>query len=401
MNDRRILSLGLCVALCLAALAALLLLVDDPARAGSTTRYVAVTGTDSGKCTEPDDPCLTVQYAVDRANSDDVIKVAAGVYSDLNTPGGQSQVVYITRTTIIKGGYVAPGFTDPPDPDANATTLNAQGQGRVIRIFGSGDIAPILQGLRLTNGSIANQGGAIYAYGAQPTISDCQIYSNSATNGGGASFWRSDDARLEGNTVYSNTVIGNGGGLFFWDSDATLVNNMVTDNQVGGVSTGAGINVYSSTVQLLHTTLARNKGGAGHGLYVVGGSTVTAANTILVSHTVGINVGGGARPSTATLMATLWGTGTWANESDWQSGGTLTVGTRNYWGEPRFADPNAGDYHIGPGSAAVNRGIYVGVDKDIDGDRRPDWCFYDIGADELLTGLSCHVYLPLILRNAP
>jgi hypothetical protein len=403
VSNQRIFSLTLCVALCVFALAALHLLAGGPASAQITTRYVATTGADSGDCTDPNNPCRTVQYAVDRADSGDVVKVAAGIYTDLNSHGGQSQVVYITKTVTIRGGYVAPAFADPPDPGANPTTLSAQGQGRVIYIRGSGDISPTVQGLRLTNGSIGDLGGAIYAYRAQPIISDCQIYSNTASNGGGVAFWRSDGARLAGNTVYSNTAGGNGGGLFFWDSDATAINIMVTNNVVDGLGgTGAGINVYSSTIQLLHSTLARNRGGAGHGLYVVSTSTVTAANTILVSHAIGLNVGGGPKPSTATLTATLWGTGTWANGSDWLGGGSLNVGTHNLWADPGFADPDLGDYHISPGSAAVNRGIDAGVDRDIDNDPRPDWCFFDIGADELSTGLGCrHYYLPLLLRNTP
>lgn len=404
MSIQRILSLFLCGALCAFALAALLLLTGDPARAANATRYVATTGADSGDCTDANNPCRTVQYALERATSGDLVKVAAGTYTDLNSHGGQSQVVYLTKTVSIRGGYVSPGFADPPDPGANPTTLDAQAQGRVIHIHGSGDITPTVQGLRLTNGSTGDLGGAIYAYRAQPVISDCQIYSNTASNGGGVVLWRSDGARLARNAVYSNTASpGNGGGLFFWDSDATLINNMVTDNVVEGlVSTGSGINVYSSTVGLLHTTLARNRGGAGHGLYVVSTSTVTAANTILVSHTIGFIIVEAGKPSTATLSATLWGTGTWANGTDWLSEGGLSVGTRNYWADPGFAGPDMGDYHITQGSGAVNRGIDAGVGRDIDNDPRPDWCFSDIGADELSTGLGCrHCYVPLVLRNAP
>ena len=403
MSIQRILSLILCVALCAFALAALLLLTGYPAHAANATRYVATTGADTGDCTGPNNPCRTVQYAVEQASDGDLVKVAAGTYTDLNNQGGQFQAVYITKTVTIRGGYVAPGFADPPDPGANPTTLDAQGQGRVIYIHGSGDITPTVQGLRLTNGSTGDLGGAIYAYRAQPIISDCQIYSNTASNGGGVLFYRIDGARLAASAVYSNTAGGNGGGLFFRDSDATATNIMVTDNVVEGLgSTGAGINVYSSTVELLHATLARNRGGAGHGLYVVSTSTVTAANTILVSHSIGINVGGGSKASTATLTATLWGTGTWANGTDWLSGGSLNIGTHNLWEEPGFADPDMGDYHISLGSAAVNRGINAGVDRDIDNDPRPDWCFFDIGADELATGLACrHLYLPLLLRNVP
>ena len=95
----------------------------------------------------------------------------------------------------------------------------------------------------------------------------------------------------------------------------------------------------------------------------------------------------------------MWGAGDWANDTDWGGSGTLVTGTRNVWGDPAFVAAWAGDYHIGPGSAALNAGIDVGVKEDIDGQARPDWCFPDAGADELLVGGNCYrAHLPLAMR---
>jgi hypothetical protein len=162
VNQRRICSLAVCVALCLVAAAALLLEVGGPARALGATRYVATTGTDDSNCADVDFPCRTVQYAVDQAASDDVIKVATGVYTGVQgrpVPPGYpdppasgiiTQVVYISKTVSIRGGYTAPGFSEPPDPDANPTTLDAEEQGRVLCI--TGDISPTVERLRITGG---------------------------------------------------------------------------------------------------------------------------------------------------------------------------------------------------------------------------------------------------------
>lgn len=77
----------------------------------------------------------TVQAAVDAAAAGDIIQVAAGVYTDLHprpAPAGYTgatiitQVVYLTKTVTIQGGYTT-SFTEPPDPEANPTTLDAQG----------------------------------------------------------------------------------------------------------------------------------------------------------------------------------------------------------------------------------------------------------------------------------
>jgi uncharacterized repeat protein (TIGR01451 family) len=106
---------------------------------------------------------------------------------------------------------------------------------------------------------------------------------------------------------------------------------------------------------------------------------VALTNTILVSHTVGITVTGG---NTATLEATLWGTDTWANDTDWGGAGNIFTGTVNIWGAPAFVNPNAGDYHIAAVSVARDAGVNAGVTEDFEGESRPSDGFYDIGADE-------------------
>jgi hypothetical protein len=60
-------------------------------------------------------------------------------------------------------------------------------------------------------------------------------------------------------------------------------------------------------------------------------------------------------------------------------------------------DPTARDYHIGPGSAAIDAGVDAGVAVDMDRESRPVGGGYDIGADEFAAGPTC-LYLPLILR---
>jgi parallel beta-helix repeat protein len=261
------------------------------------------------------------------------------------------------------------------------------------------------------NAANVGYGGGVYLHdSANGTLSDNTIRGNTAyerfygsVGGGGVSLGGSANVTLSGNTIQGNTASGegdsdsNGGGVRMYRSDATLDNNVIADNQAE--TAGSGVYVSGCTARLRHTTLARNGAitpGEGSGLYVTNSgsdySMVALTNTVLVSHTVGISVTAG---NTATLEGTLWGSGEWANGTDWGGDGEIVTGTVNVWGDPAFVDPDAGDYHIGPGSAAVDAGVDAGVTVDIDGQPRPVGAGYDIGADEYCAVL----YLPLILRG--
>jgi len=87
---------------------------------------------------------------------------------------------------------------------------------------------------------------------------------------------------------------------------------------------------------------------------------------------------------TVTLEATLW-----HNVDDWLGNGKMLTGTRahNHWGDPGFAAPDAGDYHLGPSSGAIDLGVDAGVTRDWDGDLRPVGKGYDLGADEFPAAL--------------
>ena len=104
--------------------------------------------------------------AVDAANDGDVIKVAAGTYtavsvrprSDVTTTGVVTQLIYISKTLTLQGGYTTTkGFAHPPDPMLNPTTLDALAQGRVVYI--TGDVSPTIEGLRPTGGNAAGLDG--------------------------------------------------------------------------------------------------------------------------------------------------------------------------------------------------------------------------------------------------
>ncbi len=212
------------------------------------------------------------------------------------------------------------------------------------------------------------------------------ISANGATRGGGLSIINSTvtlvSGIITGNTVYDSQGIWEhhhvGGGVYLNNSTVTMTNVVIADNRTE-TEGGGGLYIEGSSPRLLHTTIARNGGGDGSGVYITGTllSPVTLTNTILVSHSVGITV---AEGSAAVLDTVLW----YSNTANTGGGGSITV-TREYTGDPAFAEDG---YHLTASSEAIDRGGHAGVDDDIDGDPRPMGQDYDIGADELRIALT-------------
>lgn len=241
----------------------------------------------------------------------------------------------------------------------------------------------VVTGNTVISNTAGQSGGGVYLGGGSTLNRNAISNNNADWQGGGVYIIGEGSPTLNGNLVISNTAA-TGGGLYMTNfADAILSNNIVADNRAN--SSGSGIYVDNSSPVLLHTTIARNTGGDGTGVYVTKyagtGWHITASftNTIVVSHTTAVYVASGC---TAKLEATLWGTATWANMSDWGGTGTILTGTLNYWEAPGFLDPVAGDYHIRLGSSALEAGVDTWVTDDVDGQTRPHYRAADLGADE-------------------
>ena len=401
-------------------------LAVHPGTPRATNRYVRTNGADFGDCSFAAAPCRTVQYAVDVAGTGDLILVAGGTYQGVQAREGYTQVVYLTKTVAIRGGF-APNFGGW-DPQAHPTTLDAQRQGRVFYIVGGG--SPVIEWLRLTNGDAArgggSQGGGISAIGGSGpsltvTLRHSTIVSNFAPStglgGGGLSFIFCNVV-LEDNTIAHNESAGAGGGvrmeqsnghwrnnvfrfnrtaasggaIYLTFANVQMTNTVIADNET--TYAGPGLVASGAWPGMWHTTLARNTGGEGSGIYATGGffpgpSSVRMTNTIIVSQTVGVTVTVGAPflTNTVRLSGVLW----YANGQNTGGGGNIYL-TDEATGDPGF---RADGYHIGPGSAAIDWGLATSTADDIDGDSRPIGSGPDLGADEAWLFAT----LPLVRRD--
>jgi len=406
-------------------------------------RYVALDGLDmdatygySNNCLQVWKPCRTVQYAVAQALDNNVVKVAAGTYTDALASG---RVLYINKPVTVQGGYTAAdGFTGQPDPVVNRTVLDAEGAGRVLYVVNATGVT--VEGFDLLNGSTSGHGGGVYASNAGFTLRSSRIYSNVAgvTSSGGGIYVTGGQFALQACEVFSNTVGKFGGGVYAAGTDLTLMGNTIRDNVAsnddgGGVyiangdpavleanfilnnAAGEGAGDYGGGVYIANTSLftltnnivAANQASDADGIYVdntsaaqgwllhntiadnagvairtVGDTHLVLTNTILAGHTTGIVAADayGYSPQVAADH-TLWYDTTTFTQT---VGGAVIVVTNDVpTGDPLFKDSSNLDYHIRLGSAAQDQGSDAGVGDDIDGDRRPTLTGYDVGADEL------------------
>lgn len=213
---------------------------------------------------------VDVQAAVDAATQPtDEVKVA-GLCASLETRAGVTQVVYLSRTLRLQGGYTLTNWLTP-EPVTNPTTLDALGGGRGLYIAGA--ITPTISGLHLVNG-YAPQGGGVYIITATPTLTSMWLEGNVATGAGGGLFLNGGGLMLTQTLIYSNQA-SNGGGLYLQPtgvsgdltsagpvrlSDNTLLSNTATNNG-GGLYLRLGWQTFMTGNQVLSNSATVGGGG--------------------------------------------------------------------------------------------------------------------------------------------
>ena len=296
-------------------------------------QFVAITGTDTGTCTDSAQPCKTITYALSQAVDGGEIRVAAGLYPEL---------IQVTKPVSLTGGFTLTNWVTPVWT-VNKTILDGQNAYRPLTInadrvrvdgftirngnttggdrVGGGlyiggvnvvDQATLIN-LRLENnvastvdsgegGGLAVAMGNTFQIPARLTLSNVTVISNTATtgnlsaSGGGMSLQAVGNSPLNVemiNVTVQNNIAGNdfsssGGGiaLNLNGGRATLRQARILDNQVariktflGGPSRGGGIYVSNGDLNLVNVLLAGNSGEQGEAIAVQSsgnaGATVT------------------------------------------------------------------------------------------------------------------------------
>jgi hypothetical protein len=296
----------------------------ETASANSANDVFCVTPEGGGPYTNCDQVFANLQDAVDAADGGETIKVAAGTYShvqDHSTPSGYpcdlcttvSQVVYISETVTIRGGYSTVNqFVGPPDPVLNPTIIDSQNAGRGL--FISGQVSVTVSGLQITNGSGTGQGGhpwnqsvggGIYLWDSTVIISRTNVFGNEGPWMGGGIFNHSGKLTLAGSSVHSNlsngvdnfgeidiqdsAVVSNTSSLAFVGGGVGNEGTMTVGTSLISDNIGRGINNKGDLI-ISDSMISHNK----VGVYDLGGGIDNRGNLTIHHSTVVANVAGGA-----------------------------------------------------------------------------------------------------------
>jgi len=332
-------------------------------------RYVAPDGDDGGPniCTEPSDPCATVQHAVDFANDGESVLVAGGTYTEN---------LIIDRPISVTGGFEPISWTR--SLTLYESLIDGSATAETVVVFQGGVDGAILDGFTLSGGDVNQAGGGVTVIeGSSPALRNLTITGNHADGtdewgAGGLLIGDGSQASIENSIIMSNTADGGAGGVRLGGASATFVNTLITDNPGR-----QAVHLNNAAITLTHVTVS------GHGEW--GGVLIGTSSTGTVLNSIIWEEEGEDLFLDGTSTATI-------SYSDLEDG--VYTGTGNISADPRFVDPPSGDYHLGVGSPAIGAALPAGAPPaDLDGvprDASPDMGAYE--------WVGFRTFLPAVLK---
>ena len=343
------------------------------------------------------------QYNVARGENSTACPISTCV-SGNDTEGGGAIGTHVTtpnETAVVN--ITGDSFAYNIANNVNASSDNS-GRGGAIAFNTSNTDAHITATLknvtmynnvaaRIAYGSVGEEGrgGGIFARHTALTVDKSTILDNDSA------------------TTTATSGQGHGGGIYVREPETgdytTVTNSVIAGNRATNLLTvGAQIHINyvsgpNNDATILNSTLADDTQSQTLALFYNGtsaGDSLIVGNTIIANHDNGIrNINATGKARARYLL--FYNVPTPHAPSSTAFPGSPSDDTTWITGNPLFADAPNGDYHITAGSAAYNTGTNEAgyfTNDDIDGDPRPLFTQYDIGADELIYP----VYLPMVIK---
>jgi hypothetical protein len=232
--------------------------------------------------------------------------------------------------------------------------------------------------------NMATQGGGGAFFTDNGHLEASLFIENTSPTGGGA--WLQRGLTISATRFVSNTAVVGGGLYVSGDHLPRLIANTLFAGNTTTQTSGVALHYTSATsLTVLHVTVASSSLVTGSAVYFAGSATIYLTNTLIASHTVGIERAAASVFEDYSMFAGV---------ATPYSGG-LTPGAHSFTGTAGFLNPDTSAFNLLAHSDAVDAGADAGLTLDLVGELRPIGLGFDIGAHEFDATL---VWLPSILR---